>query len=54
VLGTRRDIPLFVHQKGIDEILIAIPSLKEQDLKEIIGYCKESGVSYRIISAIID
>ena len=53
VLGSRRDIPVFVPQKRIDEILIAIPSVREYDLEEIIAYCTKSGAGYRVIAGII-
>jgi len=52
VLGTRADIPNLVKEKGIAEIIIAIPSADRKTIEDIGAICRESGVEYREISGI--
>jgi len=37
VLGTRRDLPAYIKDKNIDEILIAIPSTDSKNIREIVA-----------------
>ncbi len=52
VLGARADIPNLVKEKGINEVIIAIPSADKKTIEDITAICKESGVEYREISGI--
>lgn len=52
VLGMRADIPNLVKEKGITEVIIAIPSADRKTIEDIGAICKESGVEYREISGI--
>ncbi|CAM5185101.1 FlaA1/EpsC-like NDP-sugar epimerase OS=Ureibacillus acetophenoni OX=614649 GN=SAMN05877842_104117 PE=3 SV=1 [Ureibacillus acetophenoni] len=54
VLGMVRDIPSIVSEKGVEEIIIAIPSLKKNELKEIYEVCKLSNVPIKIMPKIED
>ena len=36
VLGTRKDLPMFIKDKSIDEVLIAMPSADSKSIKEIV------------------
>lgn len=42
VLGTREDIPKILQGNGIDEILIALPSAKSKDIKEIVDLIRKT------------
>lgn len=42
VLGTRDDIERICVEKGVDEILLAIPSLSNTEKKEILGICNKT------------
>ncbi len=43
VLGNRYDIPRLVELLRVEKILIAIPSLSERNMKDILEICKETG-----------
>ena len=47
VLGTRENIPGIVEMKDIQEIIIAIPSASRQQISEIAGICKDTGVKLK-------
>ena len=52
IVGGREQIPAAVEKYEIDEIIIAIPSAKPSQLKEIIEICKETGCKMRTLPAI--
>ncbi|MPQ42288.1 polysaccharide biosynthesis protein [Clostridium tarantellae] len=54
VLGTREDIKIIAEEKKIDLILIAIPSLKGNEKKEIIEKCQEAKVKTQIIPSVYE
>ncbi|WP_099467031.1 polysaccharide biosynthesis protein [Konateibacter massiliensis] len=43
VMGNREDIPKLVQKLEVEKILIAIPTLPEREMKEILDICKETG-----------
>jgi FlaA1/EpsC-like NDP-sugar epimerase len=43
VMGTRKDIPQLVEKLEVEKILMAIPSVSEKNMKEILDICKETG-----------
>ena len=43
VVGGRQRIPRYVIQFGIEEIILAIPTLKAKDRKSILNICKSTG-----------
>jgi len=54
VLGTRSDIPDIVREKDVDEIIIAIPTLKPDHMRDIVDHCIKSGAKYRTLPNISD
>ena len=44
VVGTKEDIPALVKEFAIDQVTIAIPSLKPQELESILEYCNRANV----------
>lgn len=52
VRGDRNDIPELVEKLGVEEIVIAMPSVGGQDLREIIGIIKATGATLKILPAI--
>jgi len=52
VLGLIKDIAKIVASEDIDEALIAIPSATGEQMKRIVGACKETGVSYKTLPGI--
>ena len=43
VLGTRHDIEHIAYEKGVQEIIIAIPSMEIEDLNELAELCSNAG-----------
>lgn len=54
VLGSRAKIRDLVEEKGIKEIIVAVPSLGVEDFSEIVKICKECGVPYKRVKGILD
>ena len=49
VLGSRVDIPIIAEEKHIETILIAIPTIADEDKKQILEICKETNCKIEII-----
>lgn len=43
IVGNRYDIPESVKQFEVDEIIIAMPSVSQKEIKEILDICKDTG-----------
>lgn len=43
IVGNRYDIPDAVKQYDVDEIMIAMPSVSQKEVKEILDICKDTG-----------
>ena len=54
VLGTRADLPQVVRQKGIDEVIIAMPSARYSTLQELIGLCEGLEVKIKTVPGIYE
>ena len=54
VLGRRKDIPRIIQEENIQEIFLAILSLKEKDLSEISGLSQDYKVRVRRIMGMLD
>lgn len=52
ILGGREIISKIVQEKDIDIILVAIPSAKEKDRKEILNICNSTGVETKVLPGI--
>jgi UDP-GlcNAc:undecaprenyl-phosphate GlcNAc-1-phosphate transferase len=53
VLGTRDKLTQLVKDKGIEEIIIAIPSVKQETLNDFFQQCKQCGVRYKRMTGIL-
>lgn len=49
VLGNRRELSNIVDKYQIDEIIIAIPSLNDKQLREMIGDCHKTGCLVKVV-----
>ncbi len=49
VLGTTSDIPDIVDRKNVEEIIIAAPTLKPDQMRDVVSCCVKSGAKYRTI-----
>ncbi|MEK3766876.1 polysaccharide biosynthesis protein [Solibacillus sp. FSL K6-4121] len=54
VCGTTEDIPKIVQAKGIQEIILAIPSLSKKEIQEIYARCGETKATIKIMPKIED
>lgn len=54
VYGNRSNILEIIKDKNIDEVIIAIASIKEEILKEIIEKCKDTQVSVKIMPGVAE
>ncbi|MEQ8197845.1 MAG: nucleoside-diphosphate sugar epimerase/dehydratase [Clostridiaceae bacterium] len=54
VEGDREDIPRLVKEKEIDLIIIAIPSIDEENKIDIINICKKTGCKIQIVPGIYE
>ena len=52
VLGTREDLSYLLESERIDEVLIAVPSLSDDDLRQIATACLQKRVSVRRVSTL--
>ena len=56
VLGTRHDIPALLKAIAVDEVLIAIPSVRSEDIRAVMGIIRDSGgpAKVKILPGILD
>lgn len=54
VIGLIEDIPELVHEYDIDQITIAIPSLKAIEYEYILDICNQSGVKFNLMPSVED
>jgi len=49
VLGSIREIKIYLQKTKADEVLIAIPSATSKEIRKIIDICKDCGATFKII-----
>lgn len=54
VWGASSDIPDIVKKKNVEEVIIAIPSFKPDQMRNIVNHCIKSGAKYRTVPNISD
>jgi len=54
VLGTRKDIPYLVDKNNIEEIIIAIPSVSGEVVREIVDICSGTSARLKIVPGIYE
>ncbi|PNX49741.1 MAG: capsule biosynthesis protein CapD, partial [Thermoplasmata archaeon M9B2D] len=52
VLGRIKDLKVIAKKVDVDEALIAIPSATSEQMREILAYCRESGLKFKTIPGI--
>ena len=52
IVGNRKDIPAVVKKYKIQEIVVAIPTMKPQDKKELLEICKDTGCKLRLLPGV--
>lgn len=54
ILGTRKDIPRFIKQYEIEEVIIALPSASKRDIREILDICQQETVHIRMVPPVTE
>jgi FlaA1/EpsC-like NDP-sugar epimerase len=54
ILGTRKDIPRFIKQYEIEELIIALPSASKRDIREILDICQQEAVHIRMVPPVTE
>jgi FlaA1/EpsC-like NDP-sugar epimerase len=56
VLGTRHEIPDLLRANAVDEVLIAIPSVRSEDIRAIMGIIRDAGgpAKVKILPGVLD
>lgn len=54
VLGNRNDIPEVVNRNKIDEIIIAMPSVEGQAIREIVGICRTTQANIKVLPGVYE
>ena len=54
ILGSRNDITKIAAERNIDEIIIAMPSVKGREIKAIINICKDTNCKLTILPGIYE
>jgi len=54
VLGSVDELPEFVQEMDIDEVLVAIPTATGKQMKRIINICEKCGVPYKTLPGIVE
>lgn len=52
VLGSQADLKKVVKERGVDEVIIAIPSAAGRVIKSIVEHCREAKVKFRILPGV--
>ncbi|WP_321371997.1 nucleoside-diphosphate sugar epimerase/dehydratase [uncultured Desulfuromusa sp.] len=52
VLGSQADLNKIVKERGVDEVIIAIPSASGKVIKSIVERCRESKVKFKILPGV--
>lgn len=52
VVGARNDIPMIVEQQNIEHIIIAMPSVSQSQISDIIEICKKTKAKLKIVPAL--
>ncbi len=54
VLGSRRELPLFVKQYSVDLVIIAMPRAPGREIREVVTMCEQAGVKTKIMPGIYE
>jgi FlaA1/EpsC-like NDP-sugar epimerase len=54
VLGNRERLPGIVHEKGIDQVIIAMPRASGRTIREIFELCEAAGVAAKTVPAMYE
>ncbi len=52
IMGTRNDIRFLAHELHIDEIVVALPSASQPEVRKILQICQETGCDLRVLPGI--
>ncbi len=52
IMGTRNDIGFLARELNVDEIIVALPSVPQSEVREILQICQETGCKLRVLPGI--
>ena len=50
VVGTLRDLPEYIRERSIDEVVVAQPGLKPGELLDVVSECEDVPVEFHVVS----
>jgi FlaA1/EpsC-like NDP-sugar epimerase len=54
VVGTTDELPDVVRARGVDEVLIAVPSAGREFVRRMVALCRDAGVPFRIAPGLLE
>lgn len=52
IMGTRNDIGFLAREMNVDEIIVALPSVPQPEVREILQICQETGCKLKVLPGI--
>lgn len=52
IMGTRNDIGFLAREMNVDEIIVALPSVPQSEVREILQICQETGCKLKVLPGI--
>lgn len=52
IMGTRNDIGFLARELNVDEIIVALPSVPQSEVREILQICQETGCKLKVMPGI--
>ncbi len=49
IVGGREEIPFYAHELKVDEIVVAVPSAPQREIREILQICQETGCEMKVL-----
>lgn len=49
IVGGREEIPFYAHELKVDEIVVALPSVPQAEIREILQICQETGCEMKVL-----
>ena len=49
IVGGREEIPFYAHELKVEEIVVALPSVPQAEIREILQICQETGCEMKVL-----
>lgn len=54
IIGSTDDLPAIARAESVEELIIAIPSARPQDLRRIVKQCEDTGLQFKLLPGIAE